>query len=177
MGGPCRAADQGNVNDHARDTNCEPRDKRRESVAGNCVSVRSAVARVGPLDMVANGSLIRRFNPRQAAARRPLHSVLTGSRAIMSSGQTSRPTCSARVGNRPVVDARDARRLFDSIDVTIPIGLRERALIALTVNSRASASHWRFGRGSVRNRESGRKPNRRPCPRETSPLQEEQFGL
>ena len=36
-------------------------------------------------------------------------------------------------GRTPVLDAGEARQLLDSIDVTTPIGLRDRALIALMV--------------------------------------------
>lgn len=45
------------------------------------------------------------------------------------------PAHSARKGSTPVLDATEARQLLDSIDVTTPIGLRDRALIALMVFS------------------------------------------
>ncbi|MFL9897864.1 tyrosine-type recombinase/integrase [Paraburkholderia fungorum] len=45
------------------------------------------------------------------------------------------PAHSTKKGRTPVLDANEARRLLDSIDVTTPIGLLDRALIALMVFS------------------------------------------
>ncbi|WP_429260950.1 tyrosine-type recombinase/integrase [Paraburkholderia sp. GAS334] len=45
------------------------------------------------------------------------------------------PAHSTKKGKTPVLDATEARQLLDSIDVTTPIGLRDRALIALMVFS------------------------------------------
>lgn len=45
------------------------------------------------------------------------------------------PSHSARTGATPVLDRTEARQLLDSIDVSTPIGLRDRALIALMVFS------------------------------------------
>lgn len=45
------------------------------------------------------------------------------------------PRHSVRVGKTPVLDADEARHLLDSIDTTTPVGLRDRALIALMVYS------------------------------------------
>jgi site-specific recombinase XerD len=45
------------------------------------------------------------------------------------------PAHSAKKGSTPVLDATEARQLLDSIDVTTPAGLRDRALIALMVFS------------------------------------------
>jgi site-specific recombinase XerD len=45
------------------------------------------------------------------------------------------PRHSATKGRTPVLDAAEARQLLDSIDVTTPAGLRDRALIALMVYS------------------------------------------
>lgn len=45
------------------------------------------------------------------------------------------PRHSAIKGKTPVLDAAEARQLLDSIDVSTPIGLRDRALIALMVYS------------------------------------------
>ncbi len=41
------------------------------------------------------------------------------------------PSHSARSGKTPVLDPEEARRLLDAIDVSTPIGLRDRALIGL----------------------------------------------
>jgi site-specific recombinase XerC len=43
------------------------------------------------------------------------------------------PSHITKKGKTPVLDASEARQLLDSIDVTTPIGLRDRALIALMV--------------------------------------------
>ena len=45
------------------------------------------------------------------------------------------PRHSARTGKTPVLDPAEARQLLDSIDVSTPIGLRDRALIGLMVYS------------------------------------------
>src|SRR6202140_996964 len=45
------------------------------------------------------------------------------------------PSHTARQGKTAVLDASEARQLLDSIDVTTPIGLRDRALIGLMVFS------------------------------------------
>ena len=45
------------------------------------------------------------------------------------------PKHSARSGKTPVLDPVEARQLIDSIDVSTPIGLRDRALIGLMVYS------------------------------------------
>ncbi|MFM0307130.1 tyrosine-type recombinase/integrase [Paraburkholderia sp. RL17-383-BIF-A] len=45
------------------------------------------------------------------------------------------PSHTTKKGKTPVLDATEARQLLDSIDVTTPIGLRDRALIALMVFS------------------------------------------
>lgn len=50
------------------------------------------------------------------------------------------PAYSARKGKTPVLEAAEARALLDSIDVTTPGGLRDRALIALMVYSLARVS-------------------------------------
>lgn len=45
------------------------------------------------------------------------------------------PAHSVRRGRTAVLDPQEARRLLDSIDVTTPVGLRDRALIGLMVYS------------------------------------------
>jgi site-specific recombinase XerC len=45
------------------------------------------------------------------------------------------PSHTARQGKTTVLDATEARQLLDSIDVSTPIGLRDRALIGLMVFS------------------------------------------
>jgi len=79
------------------------------------------------------------------------------------------PSHSVKTGRTPVLDATEARQLIDSIDVTTPSGLRDRALIALMVFSFARVamrvddvymqqrSLW------VRLREKGGKAHAMPC--------------
>lgn len=45
------------------------------------------------------------------------------------------PSHTARTGKTPVLDPYEARELLDSIDISTPAGLRDRALIALMVFS------------------------------------------
>src|SRR5471032_1546146 len=83
------------------------------------------------------------------------------------------PSHTTRKGKTPVLDATEARQPFDSIDVTTPIGLRDRALIALMVFSFARIgaavamrvddvyvqNRWLW----VRLREKGGKRHQMPC--------------
>jgi site-specific recombinase XerD len=83
------------------------------------------------------------------------------------------PSHSARQGKTPVLDATEARQLLDSIDVSTPIGLRDRALIALMVFSfarvgaalamRAEDVYTQNKRLWVRLREKGGKRHEMPC--------------
>ncbi|VWC77459.1 phage integrase family protein [Burkholderia aenigmatica] len=43
------------------------------------------------------------------------------------------PSYTTKQGKMPVRDATEAGQLLDSVDVRVPIGLRDRALIALMV--------------------------------------------
>lgn len=83
------------------------------------------------------------------------------------------PSHTTKKGKTPVLDAAEARQLLDSIDVTTPIGLRDRALIALMVFSFArvgAALAMRVGDVYVQNRclwvrlrEKGGKRHEMPC--------------
>ncbi|MFM0512071.1 tyrosine-type recombinase/integrase [Paraburkholderia sp. RL17-373-BIF-A] len=83
------------------------------------------------------------------------------------------PAYSARKGRTPALDATEARHLLDSIDVAIPIGLRDRALIALMVFSfarigaavamRVDDVYVQNRRLWVRLREKGGKLHAMPC--------------
>jgi len=55
--------------------------------------------------------------------------------AINPAASVRGPAHSVRKGKTPVLDPTEARLLLDSIDVSTPIGLRDRALIALMVYS------------------------------------------
>jgi len=83
------------------------------------------------------------------------------------------PSHTSRKGKTPVLDATEARQLLDSIDVSTPIGLRDRALIALMVFSfarvgaalamRVDDVYTQNKRLWVRLREKGGKQHEMPC--------------
>ncbi|MFM0327795.1 tyrosine-type recombinase/integrase [Caballeronia glebae] len=83
------------------------------------------------------------------------------------------PSHTTKKGKTPVLDAAEARQLLDSIDVTTPIGLRDRALIALMVFSfarvgaalamRVEDVYVQQRRLWVRLREKGGKAHAMPC--------------
>jgi site-specific recombinase XerD len=83
------------------------------------------------------------------------------------------PSHSAKKGKTPVLDTSEARQLLDSIDVSTPIGLRDRALIALMVFSfarigaalamRVEDVYRQQRRLWVRLREKGGKRHTMPC--------------
>ena len=83
------------------------------------------------------------------------------------------PSHTTKKGSTPVLDATEARQLLDSIDVTTPIGLRDRALIALMVFSfarigaalamRVDDVYLQHRRLWVRLDEKGGKRHEMPC--------------
>jgi site-specific recombinase XerD len=83
------------------------------------------------------------------------------------------PSHTTKKGKTPVLDATEARQLLDRIDVTTPIGLRDRALIALMVFSfarvgaalamRVDDVYVQHRRLWVRLREKGGKRHEMPC--------------
>ncbi|KAK48587.1 integrase [Caballeronia jiangsuensis] len=83
------------------------------------------------------------------------------------------PSHTTKQGKTPVLDASEARQLLDSIDVSTPIGLRDRALIALMVFSfarvgaalamRVEDVYMQQRRLWVRLREKGGKTHAMPC--------------
>jgi integrase len=83
------------------------------------------------------------------------------------------PAHSVRHGKTPLLDPAEARTLLDSIDVSTPIGLRDRALIALMVYSfgrigaalamRVEDVFTQNRRLWVRLREKGGKRHEMPC--------------
>lgn len=83
------------------------------------------------------------------------------------------PSHSVKRGKTPVLAPEEARRLLDSIDVTTPAGLRDRALIALMVfsfarigaalNMRVDDVYVQSRRLWVRLHEKGGKRHEMPC--------------
>jgi site-specific recombinase XerD len=115
-------------------------------------SVKQQLAAIRHLfDWLVVGQVVP-FNP-AASVRGPKHSV--------------------RVGKTPVLDSTEARELIDSIDVSRPVGLRDRALIALMAYSFArvgAALEMKVGdvfvqrrRLWVRLHEKGGKDHDMPC--------------
>ncbi|MEM5461762.1 site-specific integrase [Paraburkholderia phytofirmans] len=82
------------------------------------------------------------------------------------------PSHTTKKGRAPVLDATEARQLLDSIDVSTPIGLRHRALIALVFSfARVGAAlamrvddvYVQQRRLGVRLREKGGRQHEMPC--------------
>ncbi|WP_412023498.1 tyrosine-type recombinase/integrase [Burkholderia cepacia] len=83
------------------------------------------------------------------------------------------PSHTVRTGKTPVLEATEARQLLDSIDTSTPVGLRDRALIALMVFSfarigaalamRVDDVYVNQRRLWVRLREKGGKAHAMPC--------------
>jgi site-specific recombinase XerC len=109
-----------------------------------------------------------------AAIRHLFDWLVTGQVVPHNPAATVRgPSHIARQGKTPVLDPVEARQLLDSIDITTPIGLRDRALIGLMVFSFArigAAVTMRVEDVYVQNRrlwvrlhEKGRKRHEMPC--------------
>ncbi|KLU28103.1 integrase [Caballeronia mineralivorans PML1(12)] len=109
-----------------------------------------------------------------AAIRHLFDWLVTGQVVPHNPAATVRgPSHTARQGKTPVLDPVEARQLLDSIDITTPIGLRDRALIGLMVFSFArigAAVTMRVEDVYVQNRrlwvrlhERGRKRHEMPC--------------
>ena len=73
---------------------------------------------------------------RLAAIRHLLDWLVTGQVIPTNPASSVRgPAHSVKLGKTPVLDPSEARQLLDAIDVTKPVGLRDRALIGLMVYS------------------------------------------
>ncbi len=73
---------------------------------------------------------------RLAAVRHLFDWLVTGQIVPVNPASSVRgPSHSVKRGKTPVLDPSEARALLDSIDVTMPLGLRDRALIGLMVYS------------------------------------------
>src|SRR3954462_12501395 len=111
---------------------------------------------------------------RLAAVRHLFDWLVTGQVVPVNPAASVRgPAHSVRTGKTPVLDPAEARQLLDSIDVTTPAGLRDRALIALMVYSfarvgaalgmRVEDVFTQNRRLWVRLREKGGKAHAMPC--------------
>ncbi|BEH58734.1 tyrosine-type recombinase/integrase [Burkholderia pseudomallei] len=111
---------------------------------------------------------------RLAAIRHLFDWLVTGQVVPVNPAASVRgPNHSARSGKTPVLEASEARQLLDSIDVSTPAGLRDRALIALMVFSfarigaalamRVDDVYVQQRRLWVRLREKGGKAHALPC--------------
>ena len=110
---------------------------------------------------------------RLAAIRILFDWLVTGHRAGQPGRRGARPAHVVKRGKTPVLDPEEARQLLDSIDVTTPAGLRDRALIGLMVYSFARIGaalgmkvedvYTQNRRLWVRLREKGGKAHAMPC--------------
>ena len=92
---------------------------------------------------------------------------------VNPAGSVRGPSYSVKRGKTPVLAPEEARRLLDSIDVTTPVGLRDRGLIALMVFSfarigaalrmRVEDAYIQDRRLWVRLHEKGGKRHEMPC--------------
>lgn len=109
-----------------------------------------------------------------AAVRHLFDWLVTGQIVPMNPASSVRgPAHVVRRGKTPVLDATEARQVLDSIDISTPAGLRDRALIGLMVYSFARIGaalgmsvedvYSQNRRLWVRLREKGGKPHAMPC--------------
>ena len=139
-----------------------------------------SIAAVQPLHVAAwiEGKARERSAPtvkQQLAALRHLFDWLVVGQVVPVNPAASvrGPAHSVRKGKTPVLDPAEARTLLDSIDVATPIGLRDRALIALMIYSfgrigaalamRVEDVFTQNRRLWVRLREKGGKRHDMPC--------------
>jgi integrase/recombinase XerC len=102
----------------------------------------ASVADVKPLHVAAYIEQLGRersaptVKQRLAAVRHLFDWLVTGQVMPLNPASSVRgPSHSVKRGKTPVLDPAEARALLDSIDVTTPVGLRDRALIGLMVYS------------------------------------------
>ena len=111
---------------------------------------------------------------RLAALRHLFDWLVTGQVVPLNPASSVRgPAHSVRTGKTPVLDPAEARQLLDGIDVSTPIGLRDRALIGIMVFSfarigaalgmRVEDVFVQNRRLWVRLREKGGKRHEMPC--------------
>jgi integrase/recombinase XerC len=102
----------------------------------------ASIADVKPLHVAAYIEQLARersaptVKQRLAAIRHLCDWLVTGQVMPMNPASSVRgPSHSVKRGKTPVLDPSEARALLDAIDVTTPVGLRDRALIGLMVYS------------------------------------------
>jgi integrase/recombinase XerC len=102
----------------------------------------ASIADVRPLHVAAYIEQLGRersaptVKQRLAAIRHLFDWLVTGQIIPVNPASSVRgPSHSVKRGKTPVLDPSEARALLDSIDVTTPVGLRDRALIGLMVYS------------------------------------------
>ncbi len=140
----------------------------------------ASIADVKPLHVAAYIEQLGRersaptVKQRLAAIRHLFDWLVTGQVMPVNPASSVRgPSHSVKRGKTPVLDPAEARALLDSIDVTTPVGLRDRALIGLMVYSFArigAALAMKVEDVFVRNRrlwvrlhEKGGKRHEMPC--------------
>lgn len=121
-----------------------------------------------------DGTAAPTIKQRLAAVRALFDALVVGQAMPLNPAAAVRgPSHSAKVGKTPVLDAEEARRLLDAIDVSTPAGLRDRALIGLMVYSfarigaatamRVEDVYEKHRRLWVRLHEKGGKRHEMPC--------------
>jgi site-specific recombinase XerD len=102
----------------------------------------ASIAEVQPLHVAAYVEQLGRarsaptVKQRLAAIRHLFDWLVTGQvMAVNPAASVRGPSHSVKRGKTPVLDPSEARALLDAIDVTTPVGLRDRALIGLMVYS------------------------------------------
>lgn len=146
-----------------------------------CAAVgATSITEVQPLHVAAwieqqTGQLSAPTVKQQLAAIRHLCDWLVTGQVIPVNPAASvrGPSHVVKTGKTPVLDGEDARRLLASIDTSTPVGLRDRALIALMVYSFARIGaalamkvedvYTQNRRLWVRLREKGSKRHEMPC--------------
>jgi integrase/recombinase XerC len=117
----------------------------------------ASIADVKPLHVAAYIEQLGRersaptVKQRLAAIRHLFDWLVTGQVIpVNPAGSVRGPSHSVKRGKTPVLDPSEARALLDSIDITKPVGLRDRALIGLMVYSFARHRRSAFDEGGGR---------------------------
>ena len=126
------------------------------------------------IEAQARGHAAPTVKLRLAAIRHLFDWLVTGQIVAVNPAASVRgPRHVVRVGRTPVLEPAEARALLDSIDVTTPVGLRDRALIGLMIHSFARIgaalamtvedAYVQNRRLWVRLKEKGGRPHAMPC--------------
>ncbi len=136
------------------------------------------IGKVQPIDVAAYIEGLKLAAPsvtqRLAALRMLFDWLVVGQVMVVNPAASVRgPRHSGKTGATPVLSAEEVRAILDAIDITTPIGLRDRALLAFMVYTFArvgAATGMRIddifiqnGRTAIRLKEKGGKRHEMPC--------------